>query len=134
MDIASMDALRLLVILLLAVPAVAAVVAAALGPGRAALIRQICLGATIADAVIALALAVGLVGARSDVEVRSVNGRDQVVARRGDQVEPFTTFRPEIVPGATAAAPHKTTWTLVDLGPSGAIQLYFGLDGLNIWL
>ena len=39
-----------LLLLLLALPAAAAIAAAALGPGRGALIRQICLGATIADA------------------------------------------------------------------------------------
>jgi NADH-quinone oxidoreductase subunit M len=130
-----MDALRLLILLLLALPAVAAIVAALLGPGRTALIRQVCLGVTLADAVIALALALGFVNARSDVEVRSAGGRDQVVVRQGDKsVEQLKTFRPEIVPGATAESPHKTTWTLIDLGRTGAIQFYVGLDGLNIWL
>jgi NADH-quinone oxidoreductase subunit M len=130
-----MDALRLLLMLLLAVPAVAAAVAAALGPGRAALIRQVCLGATIADAVIALALALGFVAARADVEVRSEGGRDRVVVHQGDKVVgQLTTFRPEVVPGATTDEPHKTTWTLIDLGRAGAVQFYLGLDGLNVWL
>ena len=42
-----MEFLRFLVILLLALPAATAVVVASLGAGRRALIRPICLGATI---------------------------------------------------------------------------------------
>ncbi len=134
-----MDFLRLLVILLIALPAVAAVVAVLLGPGRTALIRQVCLGATIADAVIALVLALGFIGVRSDVKVRPLNGQDRVFV--GAQLRPdlgeskeLTTFRPEIVPGAIPGTPDKTSLTLIDLGDAGAIQFYVGLDGLNIWL
>jgi NADH-quinone oxidoreductase subunit M len=58
---------------------------------------------------------------------------DHVIDRQSDKLEHLTTFRPEIVPGSTDAAPHKTIWTLVDLG-KGSIQFYVGLDGLNIWL
>src|SRR5207237_10826777 len=59
-------------------------------------------------------------------------GRYQVTDGR-DRGVAFTTFRPEIVPGASANAPHAPTRTLVDLG-KGAIEFYVGLDGLNIWL
>jgi NADH-quinone oxidoreductase subunit M len=110
-----MDALRVLLILLLALPAVAAIVVALLGPGRAALIRQICLGVTLADVAITAALIAGFASARADVRE-------------------LTTFRPEIVPGAAATDPHHTTWTLIDLRPAGEIQLYLGIDGLNVWL
>ena len=128
-----MDLLRFLVILLRALPALAAILSAALGSGRRALIRQLCLGVTIADAAIALVLAIGLAEVRGPVEVEKLpSGRYQVTdGRQGGS--PFTSFRPEIVPGATSDAPHKTTWTLVDLGKT-SIQFYVGLDGLNIWL
>jgi NADH-quinone oxidoreductase subunit M len=130
-----MDSLRFLVILLLALPAAAAIVAGVLGPSRTALIRQICLGTTVADALIALVLVFGLFGARSDVSVvRQVQGRqDRVVTSRTGK--DLTTFRPEIVPGA-APDPDadKTTWSLIDLGAGKAVQFYIGLDGLNIWL
>jgi NADH-quinone oxidoreductase subunit M len=130
-----MDALRLLVVLLLVVPAAAAIVAALLGPGRAALIRQVCLGATIADAAIAVILVLGVFAARANVDVvRDRHGNDRAVEWNGSRNVELTTFQPEIVPGATADAPHKTTWTLIDLGDRGAIQFYLGLDGLNIWL
>jgi NADH-quinone oxidoreductase subunit M len=109
-----MELLRLLLILLLALPAAAAVVAAALGSGKGPLIRRICLGVAIADAAIAILLALGLVSARGNVG-------------------PLPTFQPEIVPGA-ATNPHQTTWTLIDLGQTGSIQFYLGVDGLNIWL
>jgi NADH-quinone oxidoreductase subunit M len=125
------DFLRFLLILLLALPAAAAVVAAALGPTRTALIRRICLGVTIADAVIALILAIGLINARAGVAVAA----DKVIAPKGaDKTETLTTFRPEVVPGSTAEKPDRTTWTLIDLGNDRAIKIYFGLDGLNIWL
>jgi NADH-quinone oxidoreductase subunit M len=110
-----MDFLRFLLIVLLLLPAVAAIVVAALGAGKAPLIRRVCLGVTIADAAIAILLAMGLVSARRDMEA-------------------LATFQPEIVPGAAAGMPHQTTWTLIDLGQTGAIQLYLGVDGLNIWL
>ncbi|MGL6073762.1 MAG: complex I subunit 4 family protein [Fimbriiglobus sp.] len=56
------------------------------------------------------------------------------------------TFEPSFVPGdpglakATEAQSHFTTWGLLSLGEkkgrlaSPEIQLYFGIDGLNIWL
>jgi NADH-quinone oxidoreductase subunit M len=110
-----------LLILLLAVPAAAAAVAALLGPGRAALIRQVCLGATIAGAVIALVVAIAFVQDRP-----STGG--PVVA----------SFRPVFIPGGSPST-HETTWDLIELrtrdgGRGEAIQLFLGIDGLNIWL
>lgn len=113
-----------LVLLLLLVPAAAAIAVACLGPGRALLVRQISLGATIAGAVIAIILAFGILTDRS--------------GGRGN------TYVPEFVPGSNADAPHATTWTLIDfnLGRDasvtknklGAIQFFVGIDGMNVWL
>jgi NADH-quinone oxidoreductase subunit M len=124
-----MDFLRFLVILLVALPALAAIVAALLGPGRTALIRQICLAITLTDALIALVLAVAFCGGR-ELAVRSVQGEDRVFLGKNE----VTTFHPDIVPGAHGEDVHRTTWTLIDLGPRGAIQFFVGIDGLNIWL
>src|SRR5947207_10619965 len=100
-----MDSLRFLVILLVALPAATAILVAALGAGHRALIRQICLGVTIADAVIALALTIGLVDARSSVEIeKTADGRYLVTDGR-ERGAAFTSFRPEIVPGAASDTP-----------------------------
>jgi NADH-quinone oxidoreductase subunit M len=115
-----------LLILLLVLPAVAAVVVACLGQGRALLVRQICLGVTVADAVLALVLAIGFLSGRSETKDGA-------------------TFHPEFVPGSTATAKHATTWNLINFDLArdpntknapklGAIQFYVGLDGINIWL
>jgi NADH-quinone oxidoreductase subunit M len=128
-----MGFLRFLVVALVVLPAIAAVVVAVLGPGRRELIRRICLGVTIVDALVALVVAVAFCGGRS-IFVDSVQGQDKVFAITGREPIPVTSFRPDIVPGATLEDAHRTTWTLIDLGPSGAIQLFFGIDGLNIWL
>ncbi len=113
-----------LVVLLLLLPAVAAIVVVCLGSGRALLVRQISLGATLAGALIALTLAFGLLTERTGTR------RD--------------TFVPEFVPGSTPTARHATTWNLLDFkvgrdgalarNQLGAIQFYIGIDGMNIWL
>ncbi|MBI1831735.1 MAG: NADH-quinone oxidoreductase subunit M, partial [Planctomycetes bacterium] len=114
-----------LLMLLLILPAAAAILVACLGPRRALLVRQITLGACVASLIVALVLAFGFLSTRTEMKEK--------------------TFRPEFVPGSTAEAPHATTWNLVDfnLGRErtakaapklGAIQFYIGLDGMNIWL
>jgi NADH-quinone oxidoreductase subunit M len=121
-----MNFLQSLLILLLVLPAAAAIVVACLGKGRALLVRQISLGATVASAVVALFLA----GA--------------FLSNRGDMKD-AATYRPEFVPGSTAQAKHETTWNLIDINTSrepnvrnapklGAVQFYIGLDGMNLWL
>ena len=116
---------QILVLLLLLLPAVAALVVACLGEGRALLVRQISLGASVAGAVIALVLAAGFLS-----------------QPRG---ETKGTFHPEFVPGSIATSPHKTNWDLIDFDMArdvqntrasklGAIQFYVGIDGMNIWL
>jgi NADH-quinone oxidoreductase subunit M len=111
-------------ILLLLLPALAALVVACLGQGRALLVRQISLGVSVAGAIIALVLAFGFLTQRTEMKE--------------------TTFRPEFVPGSTAQSPHTTTWNLIDFNIGrdakaaknkfGAIQFYIGVDGMNIWL
>jgi NADH-quinone oxidoreductase subunit M len=115
-----------LVVVLLLLPAVGAILVACLGQGRALLVRQIGLGVTVADALIALVLAFAFLCGRT-------------------QTKDGTTFHPEFVPGSTTEAEHATTWNLIDFNSSrdpsaknapklGAIQFYIGLDGMNIWL
>lgn len=125
-----MDAMRFCVVLLLVLPALGAAAAALLGQARAPLVRQVCLAVTVLDLLLALVVAGGYLRARAD---------HPLAALEGGRVE---TFRPELVPGADPADPHKTTWNLVRFGQtSGAagatirpIQFYLGIDGINIWL
>jgi NADH-quinone oxidoreductase subunit M len=112
-----MDADRFMLLALLAVPAVVAVVVALLGTNRAALIRWLSLAATVLNLVMACAIVVDFARGRHDV--------NQPAA---------ATFQPEMVPGADAASPHKTTWNLIDFGKLGAVQFYVGVDGINLWL
>ncbi|MCS7045204.1 MAG: NADH-quinone oxidoreductase subunit M [Gemmataceae bacterium] len=114
-----MDMATLSVVGLMVVPLAAALVAAVLGPRRAAWIRWWSLAATLT----ALALAV-LVTAQF-LAVRGVRPPGEHAA---------ATFRPELVPGADPARPHATTWMLLDFGQRGAVQFYLGVDGLNVWL
>src|SRR5688500_18235845 len=114
-----MDAWTAMVIGLIVVPVAAALIAALLGPARASVIRWLSLGATL----IGLVLAIG-------VTARFVTIRAARPAAKGAAV----SYEPELVPGATAAAPHATTWPIVDFGRLGAVQFYVGIDGINIWL
>src|SRR5437899_819219 len=112
-----------MLVLMLILPGIGAIVVVSLGASRALLARQISLGVTIAGAVCAILLA----GA--------------FLSRRADTSE-LKRFQPEFVPGSTAAAPHETTWNLIDFGAGrdakgpkiGAIQFYVGIDGMNVWL
>jgi NADH-quinone oxidoreductase subunit M len=129
----SLDLLRTLLVLLLALPAVGAVVVALLGPRRLHAIRRISLAVAVADLVIAAVLAAGF------AEIRAA---DPAKWARGE----VPTFRPEIVPGATDKDRHRTTWDLVNIGaepgktvagqprPAEAVQFFIGLDGLSVWL
>ncbi|MCI0378696.1 MAG: NADH-quinone oxidoreductase subunit M [Gemmataceae bacterium] len=113
---------RLALVLLLAVPAAAAIVCALLGRTRGHLIRWVALAATLVNVFLALYVALGFLGERNY----------SPVART-----PFgmaVTFQPELVPGADPADIHRTTWKLIDFGRLGAIQFYIGLDGINVWL
>jgi len=115
-----------LLILLLLLPAAAAVFVACLGKDRALLVRQVSLGVTVAGAIVALVIAGGFLATRTEMT--------------------SSTYRPEFVPGATAQRPDQTTWNLIDFNLArdpradkksanlGTIQFYVGVDGINIWL
>jgi NADH-quinone oxidoreductase subunit M len=109
------------VVLLLVVPSVTAVVAALLGQARAELVRRLCLAATLLNLALSLVVAVGFLNVRAEFPVP-------------EQAKTLATFRPELVPGAAADDPHRTTWNLVELGPTAVIQLYLGVDGISVWL
>src|ERR1700751_4939742 len=102
-------AMQLLVILLVALPAAAAIVAAALGPGRAALIRKVCLAVTIADAFIAISLAIAFCANNTKALWPGEKGHEKVLVLWKGQSETLTTFRPDFVPGASSDDPHATT-------------------------
>src|SRR5262245_6916736 len=106
------DLLRILVMLLVAVPFAGAVVVAALGPRRLDAVRWISLGVTLFGLAAAVVVAVAFASLTDHA--------------------PDKTFAPEFVPGA-GADPHATTWDLLPLG-RGAVQFYVGIDGLNVWL
>jgi NADH-quinone oxidoreductase subunit M len=117
--------MHVLLLLLLALPATAAILVACLGAGRPLLVRQISLGATLLGLLFALVLAGGFMTSRTAAN--------------------HHTFRPDFVPGATAKQPHATTWNLIDFNQGhesrvkdapklGAVQFYLGIDGMNIWL
>jgi NADH-quinone oxidoreductase subunit M len=101
-----------------------AVVVGALGPRRASLVRWL----SLATALVSLGLAASLTARLFPLEG----------ARKIETGVGLPTFQPEFVPGSPTLDPadrnsHHTTWDMITLGP-GAIQLYIGLDGLNIWL
>ncbi|HXG12375.1 MAG TPA: NADH-quinone oxidoreductase subunit M [Gemmataceae bacterium] len=119
------DLERNVLVLLLACPAVAAVVVAVLGPRRVDLIRWISFAASVLTLALAAYLAVRL------FEVERQAGPPPVAK--------LPTFRPHFVPGArddpaagVSDAP-TTTWNLLPVGGS-FVQFYIGLDGLNVWL
>src|SRR5262249_49682737 len=118
--------LRILLLWLLAIPAVSAALVALLGARRVDAIRWISLVATVACLVLACILAAGLAAQTSSPAVGPA---------KSEAVQ-IPTFQPEIVPGASPNDPHATTWDLLPFGPKGssAVQFFIGLDGLNIWL
>jgi NADH-quinone oxidoreductase subunit M len=123
--------LRVLLICLLAVPAAAAAIVAALGPRRQASIRWLSLAASVGTLALALVLAWQLFVRRS-----APTAAPPVSAQEARKTyRPAPTFHPEFVPGAPDAQgnEHATSWNILQVGP-GAIQFYIGLDGLNIWL
>ncbi|MCC6417255.1 MAG: NADH-quinone oxidoreductase subunit M [Gemmataceae bacterium] len=115
-----LETLRVLLIVLLALPAGTAVVVALLGAQRLRAIRALSLAATLATLAVAVVLTIGFAEIRTDPAQA--------------KTAPSLTFRPEVVPGALESEPHRTSWNLIPVGPRGAIQFYVGLDGLNVWL
>ncbi|MGE3807180.1 MAG: NuoM family protein [Gemmataceae bacterium] len=124
---------HLLLLGLLLLPLAGAILVAFLGREQLHAIRWICLGASVAELVLAVVLA-----GRFMAMQREYDSRKGVTSSAGTP-----TFRPEFVPGSpaliqgadgsTRTNPHGTSWDLLDLGP-GKVQFYMGIDGLNIWL
>jgi NADH-quinone oxidoreductase subunit M len=130
-----LDVLRALLVVMLALPAAAAVVAALLGPRRGQAVRWLSLAAVVVNLGLGVVVIVGFVSLERDA---------------APEVPAAATFRPEIVPGAEPSRPNATTWTLIELRTetpaqpaakgkarppeAGGIQFFIGLDGLNVWL
>ena len=114
-----MSPATVLMVGLLAIPVLAALVVAALGPNRGPLIRWVALTAVSLDLLLAVFVCVTF------LEIRY--GRYDDPIARG-------TYVPELVPGSTAADPHNTTWTLLEIGGKPVARFHFGVDGLNVWL
>jgi NADH-quinone oxidoreductase subunit M len=112
------ELLRVLLLVLLGLPLLAACAVAALGPNRQDLIRRVSLAATLVALLIAAVLAANFAA---------------VQAGRGDTYQ-RDTFAPEITPGADNARPHATRWELLRFGSLGAVYFHLGIDGLNVWL
>jgi NADH-quinone oxidoreductase subunit M len=106
---------QLIVLSLPIVPAVAAILVWVLGPRQAQAGRMISVAASVLCLILAAFLA------------NSYLALDRTV-------HSTPTFHPEFVPGASPANPSRTTWDITIFAGGGAIQLYFGVDGLNIWL
>ncbi|GIW81125.1 MAG: NADH:ubiquinone oxidoreductase subunit M [Gemmatales bacterium] len=118
-----------LLLLLLALPTIAAVVVALLGPNRGALIRWFSLAASLATLAIALFFAIRVVQTERQYDEQGIR-----TAANAPTFQPlFVPGSPGIRAGTDQPDPFGTSWNLVELGP-GAIQFYIGLDGLNIWL
>src|SRR5262245_34842480 len=100
------EALRLMLLGLLVLPALAAVVVALLGPGRGSAIRWISLAAVLAELVLAVVVAAGF--AALHAEHAAALDRAKENSSAGKPAVP--TFKPEIVPGATAKDRHRTDW------------------------
>lgn len=134
MDIYSVARVLVLMLVLLPLAAAAAVPLFGAAARRAALVAAL-LNLGLAAAVVLLALPA--MGVQAEAQSRS----------RGDAT--VQRFRPVFVPGDTAArgggsvgADGRTGWTLFTVAASDAapdkpgprVQLYFGIDGLNVWL
>ena len=109
--------MAMLLILLLVLPLIGAVAAAALGSSRRDLIRNLCLAVTVLGLVLALVVTAEFLRIRASA---GFSGEG--------------TFQPVLVPGADTNNAHATTWKLLEFGAIGSVQFYIGLDGLNVWL
>jgi NADH-quinone oxidoreductase subunit M len=123
-----LDNMPLLVLLILGLPAAAAVVVAALGARNLAAVRWVALAAVLLD----LGLTASLVARATPI----LSARNATAVFTRDDVK---TFEPIAVPGEVGRT-HRTSWDLFEIpvaSPSDtnpAVQFYLGLDGLNIWL
>src|SRR5262245_17943862 len=122
--------MRLLVLIVLALPLAAAVVVAALGSRNRDAVRWVSLAAVVVN----LALT-GVLTFRASGDLKLKVANSEHVLR----AETRSTFEPDLVPGDPQDT-HRTTWSLFEIplpsddGRTASIQLYLGLDGLNVWL
>jgi NADH-quinone oxidoreductase subunit M len=123
-----LDNMPLLVLLILGLPAAAAVVVAALGARNLAAVRWVALAAVLANLALTGALVVRATPILASRNAAAVFSRDEV-----------KTFEPIAVPGEVDHT-HRTNWDLFEIPVASpgdatpAVQFYLGLDGLNIWL
>ncbi|HEV3145549.1 MAG TPA: NADH-quinone oxidoreductase subunit M [Gemmataceae bacterium] len=120
----SLDALRILLLCILGIPAGAAILVAALGPRLLPAIRWISLGAVVLNLLLTIILC--------------ANTSERLQLPR--ETATNSTFQPICVPGDPGGQTetHATHWELLRIQFANeratAIQFYLGLDGLNIWL
>ena len=107
---------------LLGLPLLGAIVVALLGPQQRQAVRWISLLVSIAAVVLSFILA----GRFMALERAHVH----TAADRHPEPHLHARVRPRRQP---QEEPHKTTWTLLNLGP-GKVQFFLGVDGLNIWM
>src|SRR5579864_3202947 len=119
-----LESLRVLLLCILAIPAIAAAIVAALGPRVLPAIRWISLVAVLVNLILTIIL--------------GANAADLLQKRPESLTKP--AFQPICVPGdpGSQSETHATQWDLlrIQFGDerNTAIQFYLGLDGLNIWL
>ena len=136
----STDQLRILLLVVLALPLLAAVVVFAAGR-RPGLARNLSLGFALLHVVLTALLVVPTARLLANRPAGPAPGAER-----------FQVFAPEVVPGDPGVEradssgavqrvdAHRTAWDLLPLGSTngggnvGAVQFFVGLDGLNLWL
>jgi NADH-quinone oxidoreductase subunit M len=120
---------------LLALPLVAGILVALLGPNRGDAVRWISLGASILSLLMACSLT---------LQFMMFDGARDKKQEEARLAHVMPTFRPVFVPGSPGVVrdekgnvvkenEHGTSWDLLPIG-SGVVQFYLGVDGLNVWL
>ncbi len=122
--------MRLLVLMVLALPLIAALVVAVLGSRNRVAVRWIALAAVLVN----LALTGVLTANVASTLTQKAQLSGQILHEQTK-----ATFEPEAVPGEIEPS-RRTSWNLFEIpipsadGRTASIQLYLGVDGLNIWL
>lgn len=125
-----LENMRLLVLIILGLPVVAAAAVAALGSRNRTLVRWISLTAVSINLLLTGVLVV------KGASVLKQKNQQIAHVLSGEVKE---TFEPEFTPGDDENS-HRTTWDLFEIpipsgeGKTASVQLFLGLDGLNIWL
>lgn len=130
-----LDQPRWEVLALLFTPLIGAIIVALLGPRQKDLIRGISTFFAFLSLVLAGTLAYRFIHLQHSRPAEPVAEKSALAV---------PTFRPEFVPGSPGQRVgadgkvirgdvHGTSWDLLRIG-NGAIQLYLGIDGINLWL